>query len=121
MFKDDYAHIVACCFDQWSGRYPGKGNFADDPLFADIDGMDNIFPSPDDDFRLALASPCIDAGRNPSVPKDRFDLDGDGDLNEPLPLDFAGLPRFHDVASVEDRGVGTPPIADIGPFENQHP
>lgn len=121
MFNDDLAHLVACCYDRWANRYGGKGNFGDDPLFTDIDGADNVFPSLDDDFTLEIGSRCIDAGRNPIVPRDDYDLDDDGVFGEPLPLDFAGLPRFHDVAGVDDHGVGAPPIIDIGPFENQHP
>ena len=72
--------------------YRGNGNVANPPLFFDADGPDNQPGTPDDDLRLLPDSPCIDAGDNRYVRSDTFDLDGDGDLQEPLPLDFLGNP-----------------------------
>lgn len=49
------------CIDGWTSG--GLGNFAADPLFVDLDGLDGdpltVF---DNDYRLSPASPCIDAG-----------------------------------------------------------
>ena len=75
------------------------------------------------DYRLSAGSPCIDAGDNMGVPLDVFDLDEDGDTQEPLPFDFAGLSRFVDDPETEDTGrCGLRcdlPIVDMGAFEFQ--
>jgi predicted outer membrane repeat protein len=99
------------------GGYPGTGNIDADPLFVDADGPDNIVGTLDDDLRLQLVSPAIDAGDNSAVPADTADLDGDGDTAEPLPLDLAGNPRFIDIADKADTGNGTAPIVDMGAYE----
>jgi hypothetical protein len=53
------------------------------------------------------------------VPTDSFDLDGDLDVSERVPFDLDGLPRFRDILTVPDTGVGPAPITDIGAFERQ--
>ena len=58
-----------------------------------------------DDLRLLPTSPAIGAGDNALLPADEFDLDGDGDVAEPLPVDLAGGPRV----------LG--PRVDIGAYE----
>jgi hypothetical protein len=98
----------------------GAGNIAVDPAFVDPDGPDNNpLTFGDNDYRLSLASPCIDAGDNSSVAADTADLDGDADTSEPIPFDLGFLPRFRDIASVPDTGNGTAPIVDIGAYERQ--
>ncbi len=59
------------------GGYPGEGNTADYPEFADPDGPDNN-PNTyqDNDYRLQTISPCIDAGQNEQWMWDGVDLDG---------------------------------------------
>ena len=69
-----------------------------DPLFADPDGADGVIGTADDDLRTTGASPAVDAGDGDLVPPDRLDYDDDGDTDEPLPFDFAGLPRVVDGA-----------------------
>ncbi|MEM1042705.1 MAG: T9SS type A sorting domain-containing protein [Bacteroidota bacterium] len=81
------------------------GNFVADPLFTDADGPDGIAGTLDDDLTLLAASPAVDEGNQTMLPDDTADLDGDGNTNEPLSLDFAGNPR------VDGLGV------DIGAFE----
>ena len=45
------------------------------------------------ELHYSFGSHCIDAGSNLLTPFDTFDLDGDGDTAERLPLDlFAGPP-----------------------------
>lgn len=44
-------------------------------------------------YRLSASSPAVDAGLAAFLPPDTFDLDGDGDTTEPLPLDLDGQPR----------------------------
>ncbi|NIP87391.1 MAG: hypothetical protein GTO03_18295, partial [Planctomycetales bacterium] len=94
-----------------------KGN----PRFVDADGPDNIVGTRDDDLRLQARSPAVDAGDNGAVPADSLDLDGDGDIIEPIPLDRDGSPRFVDIPGRPDIGVGPPPIVDMGAYERQPP
>jgi hypothetical protein len=88
--------------------FAGIGNIAADPGFVD---------SAADNFRLAPFSPCIDAGENASVPADSLDVDGNGDVTEPTPLDRDGNARFEDDSGTADTGAGTPPIVDMGAYE----
>jgi hypothetical protein len=88
-----------------------------DPLFVDPDGPDDILGTADDDLRLSVGSPAIDAGNNALVAADRLDLDGDGNVAEPVPIDLAGNPRFAPVLDAPDVGVGSPPIVDLGAYE----
>jgi hypothetical protein len=103
----------------------GPGNIDADPLFVDLDGPDddpNTFE--DNDYRLSPGSPCIDAADNEAVPADTLDLDGDGDVDEPIPFDLDGNPRFVDDPGTEDTGNPDPgypdlPIVDMGAYEFQ--
>jgi len=100
----------------------GEDPVADNPRFVLTPslGSDGLAGTDDDivgDQRLLPSSPCIDAGDNTAVPADVFDLDGDGDVGEPLPFDLAGVPRFQDDPDTPDTGNGTPPIVDMGAYE----
>jgi hypothetical protein len=64
-----------CCIQDWTGG--GEGNITLNPAFADPDGTDddpNTFE--DNDYRLLLTSPCIDAGTNEDWMAGALDLDG---------------------------------------------
>jgi len=98
--------INHCCIQGWSGELGGTGNFGLDPLFVDPNGPDNEIGTEDDNLRLKLGSPCINTGDNSAIPVDEFDLDSDGDPNEPIPFDIDGNPRIRN---------GT---VDIGAFES---
>ena len=50
-------------------------------------------------------SPCIDIASNDLLPSDVLDLDADGNISEPLPVDFYGEARIQGVA------------VDMGSFE----
>jgi len=89
--------VLACGTD-------GGGNIAGDPRFEDADGADNIPGTADDNLRLQLTSPAIDAGKNAAVPAG-------------VTTDLDGNPRFVDIPSVPDTGSGTPPIVDMGAYE----
>lgn len=88
----------------------GGGNLDLDPLFVDADGTDDIPGTEDDDLRLMPSSPAIDAGDNAALPPDSLDLDEDGNLTEPLPIDLDGHVRLFDGGS----GMAT---VDMGAFE----
>ena len=62
------------------GGYPGEGNINADPEFVDPDGPDDIGGTADDDLRLTIFSPCLNAGDPSFVP-------------EPGDTDLAGAPR----------------------------
>jgi len=93
--------------------YPGPGNFDADPMFAS-----GGFAF----YHLAPGSPARDAGSNPLAAPDIIDADGDGDVSEPLPVDFDGtlaIPRFVNDGGTPDTGVGPGDIIDIGAREAQ--
>ena len=74
-------------------RNPSDGGdgWADDPETPDVDETAN---NDYGDLRLSVDSIAVNAGDNASLPADDFDLDVDGDTEEPLPVDFAGGPRI---------------------------
>ncbi|MCD6400346.1 MAG: DUF11 domain-containing protein, partial [Anaerolineales bacterium] len=82
----------------------GGGNIDSDPLFVDPDGADDTAGTTDDNLRLSLPSPAIDAGNNYSVT---------------VTTDLDGNPRFVDISSITDTGNGTAPIVDMGAYERQ--
>jgi len=96
----------------------GPGNLAANPLFLDPDGPDDDPTTfEDNDYRLRVTSPCVDAGDSAAVPPDALDLDNDGDTTEPLPIDLDGNPRIVDVRCIPDGGAGGPPTVDMGAYE----
>jgi len=65
------------CVQGWTGDLGGVGNMGDDPLFADSQGPDGVPGTDDDDLRLQLGSPGIDAGDPDVAPAPGgTDLDG---------------------------------------------
>jgi hypothetical protein len=99
--------VVTVTYSNVEGGASGMGNIDAAPLFADVDGADNLPNTPDDDYGLLAGSPGIDAGDNGAVPAG-------------VTLDLAGNPRFID-GPAADTGAGTAPIVDIGALENQAP
>ncbi|MGQ0628158.1 MAG: FG-GAP-like repeat-containing protein, partial [Phycisphaerales bacterium] len=105
----------------WTGSLGGTGNNGLDPLFRRIPspGLDTVWGTPDDDYgdlRLTNGSPAIDTGDSTDVPPDTYDIDGDGNTTESLPLDLDGAARFFDAPAVANTGIGTPPV-DRGVYE----
>jgi predicted outer membrane repeat protein len=71
-------------------------------------GADGIWATSDDDYgnlRLSDGSLALDSGNNSLLPPDLLDLDNDGNLSEPLPLDLSGFARLHNA------------IVDLGAYE----
>ena len=79
------------------------GNIGLDPVFTDADGPDDTVGTADDNLR-PRGGPTVNNGNASALPPDVSDLDRDGDLSEPTPLDLDGNPRA--------RGA-----VDMGPYE----
>ncbi len=104
--KDNSATQVSATYSNIYGSYQGTGNVFVDPRFTNALGPDGICGTPDDNLRLADASPCIDAAEYAAVPVD-------------VNTDLDGKPRFLDDPATVDTGHGTPPMVDMGAYEFQ--
>jgi predicted outer membrane repeat protein len=90
------------------GGWEGNTNFNTDPLFLD---------EAQRDYHTRVGSRVHDAGDNGEMLADVNDLDGDGDLFEPVPLDMDGEPRFKNDPASPDTGAGTGRLVDLGAYE----
>ena len=81
----------------------------DDPLFADADGVDNVFGTLDDDLSLMMGSPAIDAGSNVD-PRSTTMMS----LFPAGALDLAGKARI-----VKGKSASSGPLIDMGAYEYQ--
>ena len=115
--SDQYVTIEYCCVQDSGGSglnwlcelgIDGSGNIDTDPFFVDINGMDDVFGTIDDDVSLSANSPCIDAGKNTDFPPE-------------ITTDLANATRFFDNIEVLDTGLGTVPIIDMGAYEYNVP
>ena len=108
------------------GGWTGTGNIdgfpfvnsGDPSVLQDIDwdGLDNVFDTVDDGFRLAVDSPAVDAGDNVAVPSaldadllgDPRIQDGDGDGTATVDMGAleARLPVSNDVIYVSQAATG---------------
>jgi hypothetical protein len=96
--------------DSVPGYLYGPGVIDADPLFT------SVAPGTVD-LRLTTGSPCIDAGDYDALPTDAYDLDGDSNPYEPLPLDLAGVSRLIDDPVSLNTGTGEMPWLDFGAYE----
>jgi hypothetical protein len=98
-----------CCIQGWTGALGGTGNFGYDPCFAEPGYWDANGAWVEGNYHLLPSSPCIDVGDNNNVPADVQDLDGDGNMTEPIPWDLDGNARIvdgnNDGNSVVDMGA----------------
>jgi hypothetical protein len=101
-------------FDAFS--IAGTGNVIVQAQFADADGADNLAGTVDDDLSLTSISGAIDHGCGTLLPLDTFDLDDDGNVSEPLPVDIGGGPRLIDEFP-PNSGLGALPYLDFGADE----
>ncbi|NUN97208.1 MAG: right-handed parallel beta-helix repeat-containing protein, partial [Candidatus Omnitrophica bacterium] len=93
-----------------------NGNIDDDPLFIRLpdDGGDGFGNGNDDygNLRFPPNSPALDALDASTLPPDTGDIDDDGDVLEPLPLDADGFPRVKDITVFNHGGT-----VDMGAYE----
>jgi hypothetical protein len=92
-----------------------------DPKFVDADGSDNVVGTSDDNCRLQISSPAIDAGDNAQVSADITDINQNGNAAEQIPVDLDGSARRINIASVADTGAGGSPVVDRGAYETPVP
>lgn len=108
---DDQGQLstLAITYSNVEGGWPGTGNIDLPAMFVDANGLDGLVGTEDDDLRLLSDSPCFDAGDSGALPADTNDLDGDGDMGEPIPLDLDGYPRIRysnlDMGAYENWGT----------------
>lgn len=101
------------CVQGLTGALEGDGNIDDNPNFRDVNGVDNLPGTLDDDLRLGHGycpdtNRCIDGGSNVAA----------ADFTE----DLEGRNRFIDDINTTDTGLEDPqnlgrPIVDMGAFE----
>lgn len=70
-------------------------------------GADETWRTAADGFRLFPGSPAIGQGNPFFLPPDEFDLNFNGDTEEPLPVDMAGFPRIPEPLSPRTRTSGS--------------
>jgi PKD repeat protein len=92
----------------------------EDPQLWNPEGEDGLAGTLDDDLRIhstfRLPSRVIDQGDTSALPADPWDLDGDGDTGERLPLDLSGrwrLVGFTGVTPTVDMGAYEATIVDV--------
>jgi predicted outer membrane repeat protein len=105
----------------WAGVPSGPGNSGVDPGLVDPDGPDNTPGTADDDVRLPRFSNATDSADNDAIPPDVYDLNGNGNFNEPIPYDVGGNPRRRDDPNFANTGAGTGHPSDRGALEFQPP
>ncbi|MCA9295957.1 MAG: hypothetical protein KC983_05555, partial [Phycisphaerales bacterium] len=95
-------------FTDVEGAWPGANNLNADPMFVSP-GSGN--------YRLKVASPCIDVGDQTLLPIDFADLDGDLMQGEKIPYDFNGSDRVvgFDVDLGAYELTGTDCVGDCSP------
>jgi hypothetical protein len=74
----------------------GEGNIDADPCFLmsghwDVNGI-----WAQGNYHLLAGSPCIDTADDAALPEDLYDLDGDANTAEPIPVDIDGRERIVD-------------------------
>ncbi len=115
--------VMYCLVEDGDGEWWfGEGCIDAEPDFVDPDGADNDpWTWEDNDYRLSSGSPCIDAGDSTALPADSLDLDDDGCVAEPTPVDLDGHGRFYNDDQIPETGVSDPPwtfaCVDMGVYE----
>ncbi len=116
---DDWQHLPFVVRSNVEGFVPGEFLIDQEPGLADPDGLDAWAGTLDDDLRSTGCMAGIDFGDAALLPPDRHDLDGDGDVDEPIPFDALGRTRLVDDPGSPDEGVGSFIKLDLGAYEFQ--
>jgi hypothetical protein len=101
--------LFTSTYSDVEGGAAGIGNVDRNPLFVrhPSPGPDEQWGTPDDDWgdvRLSAYSPVVDAGDRNSLPSQ-------------VVTDLQGNPRFVDVPTTPDTGIGSTPALDLGAYE----
>jgi len=108
---------VEVAYSAVEGGWSGTDNISADPQFVSPGARSIEGEWIDGDYRLQPTSPAINAGRNAAVPPDIFDLDEDGNVAEPLPVDLDGDPRVEetqvDMGAYEQLGKKPGPAPNV--------
>jgi len=78
----DYSHnnepqiVSYCCVQGLDGRFEGTGNMDVPPRFVEPAGPDAVVGTADDNVRLRMDSPAVDAGDSSVIEPGATDLDG---------------------------------------------
>ncbi|MBL8747278.1 MAG: hypothetical protein JNK58_13095 [Phycisphaerae bacterium] len=105
------------CIKGWTGSLGGSGNTGSPPQFVDPAGADGLPGTLDDNFRLLDSSPCIDTGSTGHVLADSADINDNGNIVEPTPLDYDLAPRVIEHLFCPPNGPPAAPLIDMGAFE----
>ena len=116
---DDWQHLPFVVRSNVEGFVPGEFLIDQEPGLAYPDGLDAWAGTLDDDLRSTGCMAGIDFGDAALLPPDRHDLDGDGDVDEPIPFDALGRARLVDDPESPDDGVGSFIKLDLGAYEFQ--
>ncbi len=99
------------------GGWTGTGNISTDPQFTRLGTRNLEGEWIDGDYRLKTGSPAIDAGSSAALPADSLDLDGDGDVTEPLASDLDNEARVEgtrvDMGAYEQPGKKPAPTPAV--------
>jgi len=113
-FENDATSDATVSWSVVQGGWAGEGSLDTDPLFVrnPAPGDDGTWGTDDDDFgdlRLLAGSQALNGGNTALLPPDTADLDGDGNVAEPLPFDLIRDPRVLGAAvamGAYERAVG---------------
>jgi hypothetical protein len=119
MYYDTELHISYCnvqggqpeIYVVESDVYWGNANIHSDPCFIQPGHWDANGAWLEGDYHLLTGSPCIDSADSAAMPEDIYDLDGDGNTAELIPVDIDGRERIVD-GNNDDNAV-----VDMGPYE----
>jgi hypothetical protein len=109
---------VEVTYSDVQGGWTGAGNISADPQFTRRGTRNLEGEWIDGDYRLRTGSPALDAGSTAALPADDLDLDGNGNVTEPLPFDLDKEARVEgtrvDMGAYEQPGEKPAPAPTVG-------
>jgi hypothetical protein len=110
IFSTSAAAVVVSHSDV-QGGWSGPGNLNKAPQFVSPGQLSILNEWVDGDYHLMPTSPCIDKGSQALLPPDVLDLNTNGNITEPLPVDLGGDVRVLalqvDMGAYEQAGSGS--------------